>query len=195
MREDPVQKAEAYFKEERAQILASDQSRAVIPEGMGQILLEFLEAAASRAGHPVAQMAEHAGSLELTCDDRPPGQWLIQEFTRLELILQRHEVDAVVMLRDKRRPIQPVGMPETAAALKQFVAHGGHYLEMEFEWLADICALQRLRRAADLGLLTYTADDEGTQTPITSAHVREFMCEGFQTGLVQRLISALQAVN
>lgn len=195
MREDPVRKAQAYFEEERKQILASDQNRAVIPEGMGQILLEYLEAAAGKAGHPVAEMAEHTSSLELTCDDRPPGQWLIQEFTRLELILERHEVDAVVMLRDKRRPIQPVGMPETAAALKQFVAHGGHYLELEFEWLADICALQRLRRTVDLGLLTYTADDEGSEAPITPEHVRQFMRDGFQTGLVQRLIASLQAVS
>jgi len=193
MREDPVRKAEAYFCEERERLLTSDQTQAVIPEGLSQVLLEYLEAAASRAGHPVAQIAEHAGSLELTCDDRPPGQWLIQEFTRLELMLQRHEVDAVVMLRDKRRPITPLGMPETAAALKQFIAHGGHYLELEFEWVADIAALQRLRRAVDLGLISYTVDDEGTQAKMTRDHVREFMATSFQTGLVERLLAAFQA--
>lgn len=191
MAENPVAKAKQYFEQQRQAILADPAHVKCRPEILPAMLQTYLVEAAAKEGHRAGQLLEKSPSVMITCDDRVAGPSLIQEFTQMEVTLLEEKDNAVVMLRDGRRPITSTNSPETAAALERFQAHGGHYLEMELEWLADINALYRLRRIVDEGGLTYQADDQGSQAPVTSDHVAEFMCTDFESGLIERLLDSL----
>ncbi|MGK0190137.1 MAG: hypothetical protein ACI9R3_005957 [Verrucomicrobiales bacterium] len=194
MSDDPTDRIAELFRIERVKIVRDRQETEPYRLEVFKRQLEpYLKAAALNQCFPLeALSAKQAEELVMALDGRVPGPALISQMNGLELQLHRREAEAVFLLRDGRKPIlrDDRAAPETVKALDWFERSGGHYIEMEFEWMADFYALDYVEVEARAGRLGFQAAD-GSRVILTVEHVTEFKRTRFESGLFRKISEVL----
>ena len=180
LQSDPIAVVEAQFDQLKGKILENEPNEDCHPDRLMEVIKPILADAATRRSFPLEDLpSKAANDLVVACDERKPGLSLIHRLENLELQLHRGQAEATILLRDGRHAIlrDESGPAETREALEYYEQSGGIYVEMEFEWLAEIYALRQLKLAAENGNLPNVLADD----------VEKFVESRFESGLLKKL--------
>lgn len=175
-----------HFQMARLAVLSDHRGKAE-RQALLRNLVEFLKIAASDRSFPWDTLTVPRDvNLVIQYTDQKSGPGLIMTIQRLQVEHLAGRSDVVILLRDRSSRIK-FSAASTRKALNEFIDDGGHFVEVEPEWLADFKALVLLRRAVEAGEIVFGHGDKAT-----IGDVRSFMRKEFQSGLIARLGEIVQ---